>query len=120
MDISAIATTATASSQDGLDPSIRNAKTPAEQCKAAAGQFEAILLRQFLNESVSSMMGGDDSPQGSIYGYLLTDVLANKLSQGSGMGLSKIIEQQLTPRGAPDSVDTRLRRRPRLAPKANS
>ena len=29
----------------------------------------------------------------------LTDVMANKLSQGGGMGLSKVIEQQLAPRG---------------------
>lgn len=70
-----------------------------EQVKAVAGQFEAILLRQFLQESVGSIMGGKDGgPTGSVYGYLLTDVLANQLSSGGGLGLGRVLEHQLTPR----------------------
>jgi Rod binding domain-containing protein len=69
-----------------------------QQVKAAAGQFEAIMLRQFLQESVSSMMGGEKGgASGNVYGYLLTDVLAGKLSEGGGLGLSKVLQQQLTP-----------------------
>lgn len=69
-----------------------------QQVKAVSGQFEAILLRQFMQDSVSKMMGGDSGgPSGSVYGYLLTDVLAGKLSEGGGLGLSKIFQQQLTP-----------------------
>ncbi len=49
---------------------------------------------------MGSMLGGEDSPAGSVYGYLLTDVMAKKLAQGGGMGF-KIIEQQLTPAHAP-------------------
>ena len=82
-----------------VGPTGRGPQTPAEQRKAAAGQFEAILLRQFLSGSMSSMMGGEDTPAGSVYGYLMTDVMAGKLAQGGGMGLGKIIQQQLTPRG---------------------
>ncbi len=81
-------------------------QSPTEQRKAVAGQFEAILLRQFLEQSVGAMMGqgadgssGGGSTGGGMYSYMLTDVFANKLSEGQGMGLSKIIEQQLTPRG---------------------
>jgi flagellar protein FlgJ len=71
----------------------------AEQAKAVAGQFEAIMLRQFLQESVGQIMGGDKGgPSGSIYGYLLTDVLSSRLAEGGGMGLAKIMQQQLTPR----------------------
>jgi Rod binding domain-containing protein len=71
---------------------------PDQQVKAVSGQFEAILLRQFMQDSVSKMMGGDSGgPSGSVYGYLLTDVLAGKLSEGGGLGLSKIFQQQLTP-----------------------
>jgi flagellar protein FlgJ len=79
-----------------------------QQIKAVAGQFEAIMLRQFLQESVSGMMGGGSDDEsggapggagasGSVYGYLLTDVLAGKLSEGGGIGLSKVLQQQLSP-----------------------
>jgi len=44
-------------------------------------------------------MGGEDSPAGSVYGYMVTDVFASKLAAGGGMGLAKVIAQQLTPRG---------------------
>jgi Rod binding domain-containing protein len=95
--------TALASMPGGiLGQHVGSTSSPAAQRKAAAGQFEAILLRQFLNDSVGSMMGGQDSAQGSVYGYLLTDVLSQKLAQGGGLGLSKTIEQQLTPRGDPN------------------
>ena len=71
-----------------------------EQIKAVAGQFEAIMLRQFLQESVSGMMGGESGgASGSVYGYMLTDVLAGKLSEGGGLGLSKILQHQLSPHG---------------------
>ena len=69
-----------------------------EQAKAAASQFEAIMVRQFLSQSVGGMMGGEDGgPTGSVYGYLLTDVLANKLTEGGGLGLGKMLQKQLTP-----------------------
>lgn len=74
--------------------------SPADQRKAVADQFEAILLRQFLNQSVGDMMGSSDSDGGGIYGYLLTDVLSQKLAASGGLGLAKTIEQQLSPQGA--------------------
>jgi Rod binding domain-containing protein len=113
MDVASIASV-TASLPGGLNLNALNNQSPAAQRKTVAGQFEAILLRQFLNQSVGSMMGGDsaqgdddgaqgtgDSAQGSIYGYLLTDTLAQTMAAGGGLGMAKIIEQQLTPRGAP-------------------
>lgn len=70
----------------------------AAQAQAAAGQFEAILIRQFLQDSVGGMMGGEaGGPAGGVYGYLLTDVLANKLTEGGGLGLGRMLQQQLTP-----------------------
>ena len=69
-----------------------------QQVKAVAGQFEAIMLRQFLQDSVNGMMGGESGgASGSVYGYLLGDVLADKLSEGGGLGLSKILQHQLSP-----------------------
>lgn len=77
---------------------------PAEQRAAVAGQFEAILVRQFLQESIGSMMGdkkgGSGGGGGSVYGFMLTDSLADKLSEGRGMGLAPMIAKQLTPRGS--------------------
>ena len=101
MDISAIASAARVVQGAESVPGMRSARTPEEQRKAAAVQFEAILLRQVLSESVGSMMGGDDTPSGSVFGYLLTDTMAGKLAQGGGMGLSKMIDEQLTPHGGP-------------------
>ena len=82
---------------------------PAEQRAAVAGQFEAILLRQFLQESIGSMMGGEKGGGGSgggggVYSYMLTDTLADKLSQGNGMGIAPMIAKQLTPRGSVSMV----------------
>jgi len=103
MDVSAILSSAAlppgSSSSLGGGAGLQGGHSPAQQRKAAATQFEAILLRQFLNDSMTSLMGGEDSPSGSVYGYMLTDVMAGKLAQGGGMGLGKIIQQQLTPRG---------------------
>ena len=76
--------------------------SPAEQTAAVSSQFEAILLRQFLQDSIGSMMGGSaGDASGNVYGYMLTDSLAQKLSEGAGMGLAPLIARQLTPRGTP-------------------
>jgi len=83
--------------------------SPEEQRNAVAGQFEAILLRQFLQESIGSMMSGGDGKSGGgggggVYSYMLTDSLAEKLSQGRGMGIAPMIAKQLTPRGVPVDI----------------
>jgi len=83
--------------------SASTATTPAERKKAAA-QFEAILVRQLLSQSVGSMLGGEGKTAGMMYGDLMTDVLAQKLTSGQGLGLGKMIEQQLTPRTAKTTV----------------
>jgi flagellar protein FlgJ len=78
-----------------------------KQASAAAKQFEAIILRQLLAPAIDPMMSsealggkGMGGGGGGVYGYLVTDVLANSLSQGGGLGLSKILEKQLTPKSA--------------------
>ena len=100
MDLSPISMALPSSSDSSIPTmALRGAQTPAQQRKVVSEQFDAILLRQFLSDSVGSMMGGQDSPSGSVYGYLMTDVLAQKLAAGGGMGISKVIEQQLSPPG---------------------
>ncbi len=76
------------------------ARTPEGDRKKVSAQFEAILVRQLLGKSVSSMLGGD-SVAGSVYGDMMTDSLATQLTAGQGLGLGRMIEQQLTPRGTP-------------------
>lgn len=98
MDISSIAALS-GPNAGNLAAQLRSAQTPAQQRKVVAGQFEAIMLRQMLSESMGQIMGGDDTPSGSVYGYLLTDTLSQKLASAGGMGLSQVIEQQLTPAG---------------------
>ena len=60
----------------------------------AAQNFEAILLRQFLGESMKSLLQG--GPGGQVYGYLLTDTLADSMSKAGGLGLSSILQAQFS------------------------
>ena len=101
MDVSAIASTlpapdrVAAATHSAKDVTSGTADTAAQR-KKAAGQFEAILVRQMLSKSVGSMFGGD-SVAGSVYGDMMTDALAQNLTAGPGLGLGRMIEQQLTP-----------------------
>jgi Rod binding domain-containing protein len=71
--------------------------SPEAQTKVVSQQFESILLRQFLDKSVSSMMGtGAGSEE---YGYMLTDALSQSLAKGGGLGMASILEKQLSPVG---------------------
>jgi Rod binding domain-containing protein len=77
----------------------------ARQTASAAKQFEAIILRQLLSPAIEPLMsnglgGGGGNSGGGVYGYMLTDVLAGSLSQAGGLGLSKMLQQQLAPTGA--------------------
>jgi len=42
----------------------------------------------------------DSGPGAGVYGYLLTDALANQLSAAGGLGLGPLLQQQLSPRGS--------------------
>jgi Rod binding domain-containing protein len=98
MDLSPISAAGLASSSFAAAAGVHPNQTPAEQRAAVAGQFEAIMLRQLMGDTMAAMMGGEDSPAGSIYGYMLTDVFYSKLAAGGGMGLARVISQQLAPR----------------------
>ena len=37
-----------------------------------------------------------DGPSGQVYGYFLTDSLANEISDGGGFGLAHVIQTQLS------------------------
>lgn len=83
--------------------------TPAAEAEAdrlkAAAQFEAILVRQMIGPSLQSALGGGQGG-GGVYSYLLTDVIANQLASGPGLGLGRIMAEQLAPRGTPAADPT--------------
>lgn len=86
--------------------SLRNA-SPAEQRKAVAAQFEAILVRQLLGKSMTSLLGGEKGGvAGSVYGDMLSDSISQQLTSGPGLGLGRFLEKQLTPRGIPMESST--------------
>ena len=86
-----------------------NTPVTAAQRQKAAAQFEAILVRQMLGKSVGAMMGGTGHTAGLMYGDLMTDVLAQKLTQGQGLGLGKMIARQMGgPAAAKPVVNTKL------------
>jgi Rod binding domain-containing protein len=68
------------------------ANRPQELARAAQ-QFESILLRQFLSESMKSLAQGGEG--GQVYGYMITDSLANSLADSGGLGLSSVLQAQL-------------------------
>jgi len=112
MEISSINSAAEArrvfAAETGATAAPSSARPSPQQIQAAARQFEAIILRQLLAPAIDPLMshglGGDSKGNGSggggVYGYLVTDVLANSLSQGGGLGLAHMLEKQLTPKGA--------------------
>ncbi|MEI7551978.1 MAG: hypothetical protein WCL24_06570 [Verrucomicrobiota bacterium] len=106
MNVAALASSLAAPARlPATAPAARGPATPADEAAEAsaqrrkvAGQFEAILVRQLLSRSVGSMLGGENVA-GSVYGDLMTDALAQNLTAGPGLGLGRMIEQQLTPHG---------------------
>jgi flagellar protein FlgJ len=58
-----------------------------------ARQFEAILLRQMLSESMKCFL--EQGQSGQVYGHFLTDALADTMTKGGGLGIRSVIEAQL-------------------------
>jgi flagellar protein FlgJ len=75
--------------------------TPAEITRASQ-QFEAIMVRQLLGPSIEPIMKGGGSDEGAgggggTYAYMLTDMLADNITKGGGLGLSGVISRQFQP-----------------------
>ncbi|MGH7937821.1 MAG: hypothetical protein ACREFG_04885 [Chthoniobacterales bacterium] len=60
----------------------------------AAGQFEGILLRQILSESMKPLL--ENGPGSQVYGYFLTGALADSIGKAGGLGLGHVLQTQLT------------------------
>lgn len=65
----------------------------------AASQFEAIIIRQLIGPAIEPVMsgglGGASSAGSGVYGFMLTDVLAENLSAAGGLGLGRMLQSQL-------------------------
>lgn len=100
MSISAVTSVTSGAAAQAAADAFTPAKPSASEVKKAAGQFEAIILRQLLSPSIEPMMNGGLGGSGSggagggIYGYMLTDVLCNSLGSAGGLGLGRMLERQ--------------------------
>ena len=84
-----------------------NKLTEAEKIGEVARHFEAILLRQFLNEAAKPLMSGDEgmnSAQKGIYQDMITYTLADTISKSGQFGLSQMFRHQLMPRDLADEL----------------
>lgn len=59
----------------------------------ASRQFEGVLLRQFLSESLKSLTNNGAS--GQVYGYFLNDAIADSITKGGGLGLASVFQAQI-------------------------
>ena len=82
-----------------------------QQAKIAevSRQFEAVLLRQILGQAQKPMFKNSLFPSGgatnAIYQDMVTQQLADRISQGGTFGFAKVLEQQLTVESGAKSAD---------------
>ena len=89
-----------------------NKLTEAEKIGEVAQQFEAILLRQFLNEATKPMLSQNEDmnpAQKSIYQDMVTNTLAETISKSGEFGPAQAFRQQLMPRNLTETVEPKLK-----------
>lgn len=72
--------------------------TEAQKVAEGARMFEALLLRQILQESQKTVIQSsfaDNSASAGIYRDMITNQLAESISKSGSLGLAKSLEQQL-------------------------
>lgn len=65
----------------------------------ATRQFEAVFLRQFLGDALKPLLHatpGANGPGAGIYQYMMTDVIANSLTQDEHFGMASLLQMQLS------------------------
>jgi len=70
-----------------------------QKLQITSTQFESTLVRQYLNEAMKPLISGclnEDSVAQDIYRGYFTDVMAQSLSQGKGIGISSVLQSQLS------------------------
>ncbi len=92
MNIAAISSDLTAPALSSA--SAEGAQNDPVKIAEAATQFEGILLRQILSESMKPLL--ENGPGAQVYGYFLTDSLADSIGKAGGLGLGHVLQTQLT------------------------
>ncbi len=73
--------------------------TEDQKLEITSTQFESTLIRQFLSEAMKPMVEGylnEDSVAQDIYRGYFTDIMSQSLSSGGGLGISNVLQSQLT------------------------
>lgn len=70
---------------------------PVRDPSELARQFEGILVRQMLAESMKSFIDGPKGQQS--YGYFISEALSDGITKGGGLGLRSVLEVQLRGEG---------------------
>ncbi len=69
------------------------------ELKDASQKFEAVLLRQFLGQALKPLLHeslGSNAPGAHIYQDMLTDSIATQLSAEETLGMSTLLQMQLS------------------------
>ncbi len=71
----------------------------AKKIEDSAKQFEAMMVRQVLSETFkpSATAKGQGMPGSDIYQGFMTDTVADNISKGGSLGISHLLQSQLTP-----------------------
>ncbi|MEQ9824123.1 MAG: hypothetical protein ABQ298_07045 [Puniceicoccaceae bacterium] len=70
-----------------------------QKLRITSTEFESTLVRQYLKEAMKPLMKGylnEDSVAHEIYRGYFTDAMAQSLSQGHGIGISSVLQSQLS------------------------
>lgn len=81
-----------------FDQVAREASLPAtDQANDVGQQFEAVLLRQILNDATKNLFSTEESnaTTSGIYQDMVTNSLAESMTRSGGLGLSKVLAKQL-------------------------
>lgn len=87
-------------SQDVQIENLAGNKNLSEQQKVGevSRQFEAVMLRQILNDATKKMFAGDEGEESAskgIYQDIITNTLADSISRSGAFGLARSLSKQL-------------------------
>ena len=70
----------------------------------ACDQFEGMLVRQILTEGLKPLLAkppGSGAAGAGVYDYMMTDTLAKGITGPHSLGISHLLQRQLTPHTPP-------------------
>jgi peptidoglycan hydrolase FlgJ len=99
MDISTLPRTVKAADLPLERLATNDAISQPDKVKEVSRQFEAVLLRQILNEAYKTSFASATNPPSvahDIYQDIITNQLAENISKSGGFGLARSFQHQLT------------------------